>query len=176
MPNAISLNSVLMNSARVIGPAIGGILIFTVGFAACFLVNAASYVAVIVALALIRSSELYRPAGGPGQGPGPRGHALRVDQPPLRNPLLAMAVVGIFAFNFTTTLPLFAKYTFHGGGHLRAFTSAMGCGAVIGGLLVAHRSRPSAGLLSVIGIAFGFMIVAGRRGTDRGRRSWWPWC
>ena len=55
MPNAISLNSVLMNSARIIGPAIGGILILTVGFAACFLVNAGSYVAVIVALLLMRT-------------------------------------------------------------------------------------------------------------------------
>ncbi|MGO9457169.1 MAG: MFS transporter, partial [Acidimicrobiales bacterium] len=68
---------------------------------------------------------------------------------------------GIFAFNFTTTLPLLAKYTFHGGaGTYSALTSAMGCGAVIGGLLVAHRSRPSTGLLSRIGIFFGFMILA----------------
>jgi MFS family permease len=60
LPNAVSLNSVLMNGARVIGPAIGGVLIATVGLAACFFVNAASYVAVIVGLSLMRHSELRR--------------------------------------------------------------------------------------------------------------------
>jgi len=60
MPNAISLNSVVMNSARVIGPAIGGILIYAVGLAACFLVNAASYVAVLVALFMMRPAELHQ--------------------------------------------------------------------------------------------------------------------
>ena len=59
MPNAISLNSVVMNSARVIGPAIGGVLIFAVGLAACFLFNAASYVAVLVALFMMRPAELH---------------------------------------------------------------------------------------------------------------------
>ena len=63
LPNAVSLNSVLMNSARVIGPAIGGVLIITVGVATCFFINAASYAAVIVALAMMRASELYRRPG-----------------------------------------------------------------------------------------------------------------
>ncbi len=162
MPNAISLNSVLMNSARIIGPAIGGILILTVGFSACFLVNAGSYVAVIVALLLMRPAELHRrPGVRRAKGQVREGLRYVWTTPALRDPLLAMAVVGIFAFNFTTTLPLLAKYTFHGGaGTYSALTAAMGCGAVIGGLLVAHRSRPSTALLSRIGIFFGFMIVA----------------
>jgi MFS family permease len=162
LPNAISLNSVLMNSARVIGPAIGGILIFAVGFAACFLVNAASYVAVIAALALMRPAELHR-SPVVQRAKGQVREALRYvwTTPELRDPLLAMAVIGIFAFNFTTTLPLLAKYTFHGGaGTYSAFTSAMGLGAVVGGLAVAHRSKPSAPLLSLIGVAFGVMILA----------------
>jgi predicted MFS family arabinose efflux permease len=78
----------------------------------------------------------------------------------LRDPLLAMAVVGIFAFNFTTTLPLLATHTFHGGaGTYSALLAAMGAGAVIGGLMVAHRSQPSTAMLSVIGLAFGFMLL-----------------
>ena len=63
LPNAVSLNSVLMNSARVIGPAIGGLLIVTLGVATCFFVNALSYAAVITALAMMRASELYRRPG-----------------------------------------------------------------------------------------------------------------
>lgn len=161
LPNAVSLNSVLMNSARVLGPAIGGVLIYTVGFAACFYVNAASYVAVIVALALMRPSELLA-TGGVTRAKGQVREGLRYawSNPRLRNPLLAMAVVGTLAFNFTTTLPLLAEYTFHGGaGTYSTFTVAMGTGAVIGGLMVAHRSRPSAGLLGLIGLWFGTMIA-----------------
>ena len=161
LPNAVSLNSVLMNSARVIGPAIGGVLIYTIGFAACFYVNAGSYVAVIVALALMRSSELHQ-NGRIARAKGQVREGLRYawSVPGLREPLLAMALVGTLAFNFTTTLPLLAEYTFHGGpGTYSAFTAAMGTGAVIGGLLVAHRSRPSAGLLGLIGLGFGSMIL-----------------
>ena len=72
-----------------------------------------------------------------------------------------MAVVGIFAFNFTTTLPLLATRTFHGGaGTYSLLMASMGLGAIIGGLLVAHRSRPSTAMLSIIGLAFGVMLLA----------------
>ncbi len=161
LPNAVSLNSVLMNSARVVGPAIGGVLIFTVGYAACFYVNAASYVAVIVALLAMRPSELCS-SGRVARAKGQVREGLRYvwDNRGLRVPLLAMAVVGTLAFNFTTTLPLLAKYTFHGGaGTYSTFTVAMGAGAMLGGLLVAHRSRPSAGMLGLIGIGFGVTIA-----------------
>jgi MFS family permease len=161
MPNAISLNSVVMNSARVIGPAIGGILIFTVGLAACFLFNAASYVAVLVALFMMRPAELYqRPVVARAKGQVREGLRYVWSNRDLRDPLLAMAVVGIFAFNFTTTLPLLATRTFHGGaGTYSALIGAMGIGAVIGGLVVAHRSKPSAAMLSLIGLAFGVMLL-----------------
>ncbi len=169
LPNAISLNSVLMNSARVIGPAIAGVLIVAAqhlfasshaGFPVCFLVNAASYAAVIVALARMSPGELKR-GTRVARAKGQVREGLRYvwGTRSLRDPLLAMAVVGVFAFNFTTTLPLLAKFTFHGGaGTYSAFTAAMGAGAVAGGLLVAHRSRPSTRLLSLIGLAFGVVI------------------
>lgn len=161
MPNAISLNSVVMNSARVIGPAIGGVLIVTVGFAACFLFNAASYGAVVIALLLMRPGELHqRPVVERARGQVREGLRYAWSTPALRDPLLAMAVVGIFAFNFTTTLPLLATITFGGGaGTYSALTVAMGSGAIVGGLMVAHRSRPSSALLGVIGLAFGVMLL-----------------
>ena len=171
MPNAISLNSVVMNSARVIGPAIGGILIFAVGLAACFLFNAASYVAVLVALFMMRPAELHqRPVVVRAKGQVRDGLRYVWSTRELRDPLLAMAVVGIFAFNFTTTLPLLATRTFHGGaGTYSALMAAMGAGAVIGGLMVAHRSRPSTAMLSVIGLAFGVMLLVVARRPDRDR-------
>ncbi len=74
-----------------------------------------------------------------------------------------MAIVGIFAFNFTVTLPLLAKFTFHGGAGLYStFLAAMGVGAVMGGLFTAHRSNPSTKLLAIIGILFGvFILIVG---------------
>jgi MFS family permease len=162
LPNAVSLNSVLINSARVIGPGIGGVLILTVGVGTCFMVNAASYIAVIVALSLMRASELYRrPGVTRAKGQVREGLRYVWSTPDLKKPLISMAIVGVFAFNFTITLPLLAKFTFHGGAGLySAFLAAMGAGAVLGGLFTAHRSNPSTRLLAIIGFLFGAIIVA----------------
>jgi MFS family permease len=161
LPNAVSLNSVLMNSARVIGPAIGGVIILTVGVGTCFMVNAASYVAVIIALSLMRASELYRnPGVGRSKGQIREGLRYVWATGDLRSPLISMAIVGIFAFNFTITLPLLAKVTFHGAAATYSvFLAAMGAGAVLGGLFTAHRSNPSTKLLAIIGILFGVCIL-----------------
>jgi MFS family permease len=162
LPNAVSLNSVLMNSARVIGPAIGGALIVTLGVATCFMVNAASYLAVIVALSMMNVSELHRrPGVARAKGQVREGFRYVWRTEDLRVPLLAMAVVGVFAFNFTVTLPLLAKFTFHGGAGLySAFMVAMGAGAVAGGLFTAFRSSPSTRLLAWIAVVFGGSILA----------------
>ena len=162
LPNAVSLNSVLMNSARVIGPAIGGILILTLGVATCFMVNALSYVAVIVALSMMRASELNRrPGVVRAKGQVREGFRYVWRTPDLRILLSSMAIVGVFAFNFTVTLPLLAKFTFHGSGALYSeFLAAMGAGAVLGGLFTAHRSRPSIRMLSFIAVVFGVAILA----------------
>jgi MFS family permease len=167
VPNAVALNSVVMNSARVIGPAIGAVLIAVIGhgdtgIALCFLINAASYLAVIVALSLMRTSELQRIEPVPrGKGQVREGLRYVRSQRGILYPLLAVAVIGIFAFNFTVTLALLAKFTFHAGaGTYGAFTAAMGAGAVIGGLSAAHRSNPSARTLGLIGMCFAVCILA----------------
>ena len=151
-----------MNSARVIGPAIGGVLILFFGVAACFFINAASYAAVIVALAMMRAAELFRrPGVARAKGQVRQGLRYVWATPDLRSPLISMAVVGVFAFNFTVTLPLLAKFTFHGGAGLYSwFLAAMGVGAVAGGLATAFRSRPSTRLLACIGLVFGGAILA----------------
>jgi MFS family permease len=162
LPNAVSLNSVVMNGARVIGPGIGGILIITLGVSTCFIVNAASYVAVLLALSFMRTSEL-QPTQAVVRGKGQVREGLRYvwSTPDLKNPLISMAVVGVFAFNFTVTLPLLAKFTFNGGAGLYStFLAAMGAGAVVGGLFTAHRGRPSQKLLALIGVIFGVLILA----------------
>ncbi|HUY63040.1 MAG TPA: MFS transporter [Acidimicrobiales bacterium] len=162
LPNAVSLNSVVMNSARVIGPAIGGLLIAFVGLAVCFEANAASYLAVIAGLALMRRGELH-PSAPVLRARGQLRQGLRYvwNTPGLRDPLVLVAVVGTLAYNFQVVLALFSKFTFHGGaGTYSALTSAMGGGAVIGGLVVAGRNRPNIHRLTAIGLGFGALIMA----------------
>ena len=177
LPNAVSLNSVLMNSARVIGPAIGGLLILTLGVATCFMVNALSYVAVIVALSMMRTSELNRrPGVVRAKGQVREGFRYVWASPDLRVLLSSMAIVGVFAFNFTVTLPLLAKFTFHGSGALYSeFLVAMGAGAVLGGLFTAHRSRPSIRMLSFIAVVFGVPSWRWRWRRPRRSRSCSSW-
>jgi MFS family permease len=160
--NAVSLNSVVMNAARVIGPALAGLLISLAGMAVCFDANAASYIAVIIALAMMRHGELHRTdpvVRAKGQLRDGFRYVWRT--PGLRDPLLMMAVVGTLAFNFQVTLALFAKFTFHGGaGTYALLTSLMGGGAVLGGLVVANRAEPTTRVLAMIGMAFGVLVAA----------------
>ena len=162
--NAVSLNSVLMNSGRLVGPAIAAGVIAFVGTAACFFANAASFVAVLIALLLMRKTE-FLPMRTVAREKGQLRLGLKYafDNPLLRNVIVAVAVVGTFAYNFTVTLPLLARVTFHerSAGHYGVLIAAMGLGAVIGGLLVARRSRPTPRLLARIMLGFGaFMALA----------------
>jgi MFS family permease len=160
--NAVSLNSALMNSGRVIGPSVAAGLIALVGTAACFYTNAASYVAVIFALALMRRSELL-PMQIVRRQPGQLRLGLKyvLETPQLRNVIIAVAVVGTFAFNFTVTLPLLAHVTFHqrSATQYGLLMGAMGIGAVGGGLVVAHRSRPTPKLLALLAVSFGVFMT-----------------
>ena len=160
LTNAISLNSVVVNGARVIGPAAAGLLIASVGLAPCFLINAASYLAVIAGILAIDTARLHRPkpvARGPGQLRAGLRYAW--SRPELRTPLLMMAVVGTLAYNFSIVLPLFAERTFRAGA--RAYGgmfSVMGAGAVLGGLVFAARARVTRRLLAGAAVAFGVSI------------------
>ncbi len=161
LANAVSLNSVVMNSARVIGPAIAGALIVTVGIGICFLINAGSYIAVIAGLALMRDSELNR---GERVVRGKRqlrdGLAYVWGTRELRDPLLMMVVIGTFAYNFNITLPLMAKYVFHSGaGVYGAMSALMGAGAVVGGLATASRAKPTPKALTAAALTFGLLML-----------------
>ncbi|HEY6625025.1 MAG TPA: MFS transporter [Acidimicrobiales bacterium] len=161
LPNAVSLNSVVMNASRVVGPAVGGVVITLVGLGVCFLANAASFGAVLVGLALMRSRELHKidpVVRAKGQLRDGFRYVWRT--PSLRNTLIAMAVIGIFAYNFQVTLALLATVTFHGGaGSYAVLTSCMGIGAIVGGLTVAHRGRPTPRLLQGVALTFGALLA-----------------
>jgi MFS family permease len=162
LPNAVSLNTIVMNGARVIGPALAGVLIATVGLSVCFFANAASYGAVIVALAMMHRRELHpgeRVARAKGQLRAGLRYAWR--NPDLRDPLILVFIVGLLAYNFTVILPLLARDTFNGGaGTFSMLTVCMAGGAVIGGLVAANRAKPDIHRLTAVGIGFGSFIAA----------------
>ena len=158
--NAITLNSVVINAARVIGPAIGGVIIATAGVGECFVVNAFSYVAVVTAMFLIRTDQLHPSARSPR---APRqlrdGFRYAWGDPTLRTTLIMLAVIGTLTFEFSTTLPLLAEFTFGAGPTgLAIMTSLMGVGAVIGGLVVASAGPPTPTRLVVVAAGFGVAV------------------
>lgn len=162
LTNAVSLNSTLMNMARVIGPSIAGIVVATVGLGACFLIDGVSYVAVIAMLARMRTGEL-QPAERVPRARGQLVEGLRYawSTPVLRNTLLMMAIIGTFTYEFSVILPLFAEFTFgQGASGYAALTAAMGVGAVVGGLYTASRSRRTARTLVLSATMFGLAMLA----------------
>lgn len=160
--NAVSLNSALINSARIIGPAIAGVLITTVGVAPCFAVNAVSFLAMVVALRGMDRSALL-PAPIAERAPGQVRSALRYVRatPELWIPLGLTAVVGTFTFNFQILLPLMASFTFHGdAGVYATLTTAMGVGAIVGAIANGSRARVRPSLLVAASLAFGALMLA----------------
>jgi MFS family permease len=162
LTNAITLNTVNMNLARVIGPAIGAIIISTIGVGPCFIVNASSYVFVIGALMAMRASEFYPKVRAPrAKGQVREGLRYVNRTPGLRTPLIMMALIGTLAYEWQVSLLLSAKYTFHGdGGTYGLMTSAMGIGAVFGGLVTASVERHGLDTLVTTSATFGVLILA----------------
>ena len=159
--NAVSLNSALINSARVIGPAIAGVLITTVGVAPCFAVNAASFAAMIAALQAMDRRQLHS-APSAERAPGQLRGALRyvAATPQLWIPLALTAVVSTFTFNFQVLLPLLAAFSFHGeAGDYATLTTAMGIGAIAGAIANGARSRLRPALLVAAALAFGALTA-----------------
>jgi MFS family permease len=155
--NAVSLNSVLVNVARTVGPAIAGLLIATVGDGVCFLANAVSFLAVVSSLTRLERSAL-QPSIPTGREPGQLREGLRYIRrtPELRIPLLMMAIVGCLGYEFQVSLPVMARQGLHTGAAGFGFmTAAMGIGAVAGGLLVAARGQTGIRTLVIASAAFG---------------------
>ena len=159
--NAVSLNSAVINSARIIGPAIAGVLITTVGVAPCFAVNAVSFLAMIAALQRMDRRAL-NSVPVTERAPGQIRGAVRYVRatPQLWIPLAMTAIVGTFTFNFQILLPLFADFTFHGdAGVYATLTTAMGVGAIAGALANGSRARVRPAMLVAAALAFGGLML-----------------
>lgn len=152
LPNAIALNSALFNSARLLGPAIGGILVASMGEATCFFLNAASYLAIVGALLAIRPHPT-EPSAGHRLGKDildglryVRSHA------PIRDLLLLVSAVGMLGLAYTVLLPVMARDLLHGDARtLGLLMGSGGAGAIVGALLLASRKSTDGLLVRICG-------------------------
>jgi MFS family permease len=162
LKNAVTLYSSLVNLARVIGPAIAAAIIAAFGLAPCFFLNGISYGAVVVMLYRMNPGELkVTPPLARSRGQLRQGFQYVLATPVLRDALLMMAIIGTLTFEFQVSLPLIARFTFHGDASSYAMlSSAMGLGAVAGGLFIARQKAVSSGRLVVAALLFGLTILA----------------
>ena len=162
LSNAVALNSTSFNAGRLIGPAIAGLLIAAVGSGWVFLINAASYVAVLVSLRLLRVHELHRGARA-ARKPGSLVEGFRYvrQRPDLRAVLLMLFLIGSFGLNFPIYLSTMSVTVFHAGSReYGLLTSTMAIGSVIGALMSARRARPKAAVLIGGALLFGVGTAA----------------
>ncbi len=156
LPNAIVLYSTIVNASRIGGPALAGVLIVSVGYGWCFALDAASYLAVLVCLVLMRENELHG-SGVVADRKGAVRAGLRYvfDTPPLWISFMLLAIVGTLSYNFSVTLPIFVTRSLHSSE--RTFTllySTFSAGAVVCSLFIAHR-----GLTRMRDVILGAMLL-----------------
>jgi MFS family permease len=162
--NAIALNSSLFNAARVVGPAIAGLLIGAVGIAWCYFLNGLSYIAVIAGLLMMRLPPNPEPPKAASAWTGFREVlAYLRDDRRVRTLMVLTAVLSVFGFPYIAMMPVFARDVLHRGAQgYGALTSSIGIGAVIGALAIAWRSariRARGRLMLVGGAAFGILLM-----------------
>ena len=161
LKNAVTLYSTLVNLSRIIGPAIAGAIIATLGLALCFILNGLSYAAVLIMLWRIRPAELHlAPPATRAKGQVLEGLRYAFRHRVVSTTLWMMLLIGMLTFEFQVTLPLMARFTFHGeAGSYSLLTGALGLGAVIGGLLIAGRKSVSPQGLANGALLFGVTVV-----------------
>jgi MFS family permease len=161
LSNAVALNSTSFNAARMIGPAVAGILIAAVGSGWVFLINAASFVAVLCSLSFLRVGELHRTTRG-ARTPGGLADGFRYvwKRPDLKAILLMLFLIGTFGLNFPIFISTMSVTVFHAGAsQYGLLTSIMAVGSVTGALLSARREKPRTGLLFAGAALFGFGLT-----------------
>ncbi|UUN27589.1 MFS transporter [Streptomyces sp. FIT100] len=160
--NAVSLNSANFQSARLVGPAVAGVLITAVGSGWAFLLNGLSFLAPITGLLLMRTSELHKVERVPrGKGQLREGLRYVAGRPELIWPIVLVGFIGTFAFNFPIWLTAFADKVFHAGaGTYGLFNTLMAAGSLAGALLSARRATSRLRMLVGAAVLFGVLEIA----------------
>jgi MFS family permease len=157
LPNALALNSTSFNAARMVGPAVAGVLIAGVGSGWVFLINAVSFLAVLGSLSLLRVRKLQSsPRAVRASGSFVEGFHYVMRRPDLQAILFMMFLVATFGLNFTIFISTMSVTVFHAGaGQYGLLTSMMAAGSVIGALMVAARPKPGIPVLLAGAAVFG---------------------
>ncbi len=160
--NAVALNSALMTSSRIIGPALAGLLIAVGSYSWAFALDGLSYIAVIVGLWMMNPAQIRRsPVAERGKRQVRAGLAYARREPELWIPLVMMAIVGTLAFNFQVVMPLLVQRTFHGGdATFTVLFSIISVGSLIGALSTARRKEITIRHIIVASTAFGITMLA----------------
>ncbi len=161
--SAVGLNATAFNTARIFGPGVGGLIIASAGVGWCFLLNAISFVAVLIALALMDPKRLLPGQRARGRVLGDMVGGLRyvAREPEIGAPLLLAVFVGTFGYNFGVALPLLARYTFDSGAlGFGMLNVAQGVGSLAGAIIVASRATASVRTLAMAASVFGVLLVA----------------
>ncbi len=158
IPNAVVLYSTIVNVSRIFGPALAGLLATTLGFGWCFTIDAASYIAVIIGIIMMRPTELFRRPPKPRderKGEVREGIRYILSMPFLWISFVMLAAIGTLAYNFTVTLPLFVTDSLHSSDAVFTILySTFSLGAVVCALIVAHR-----GMVTMRHILFGAVAL-----------------
>ncbi|MEU6174451.1 MFS transporter [Streptantibioticus parmotrematis] len=160
--NAVSLNSANFQTARLVGPAVAGVLISAVGSGWAFLINGLSFAGPLIGLMLMRESELHE-VQRPPRGKGQLREGLRyvAGRPDLIWPIVLVGFIGTFGFNFPIWLSAFAHTTFHAGASTYGmFNTAMALGSLGGALLAARRATTRMRMLLAAAVVFGALEMA----------------
>lgn len=165
LPSAVATNATINSVSRLIGPAIAGALIATVGVGICFVINAASYAVVIGALLALRTHQLVvRPMVGHAKGKLREGLAYVRSHPEVARPLMVMTVMGTIAYNFGTTFPSMVYFGFGRGSFaVGTVMSVSAIGSIVGGIYIAgvtpHPRRTLAIALAGFAVTFAAMAI-----------------
>jgi MFS family permease len=159
--NAVSMNSAIMTGARVIGPALAGLLVATVGYGWCFTLDGLSYLAVVAGLWKMNPAELRRPPVTPrSKGQIRAGLRYAHGEPDLWIPLVMLTAIGLLAFNFGVTMPLFVTRSL--GGNDTTYTllySVLSVGSLVGALATARRAAIEVTHVIVAAVMFGVAML-----------------
>lgn len=160
--NAVTINAIIVSFGRIIGPAIAGVTIAAFDVGPCFIFNAVSFIAVVVALMFMRKAELHPSRPVPKQkGQVVAGLKYAWHVPEIKTILVMMVIIGTFAYEFPVVLPLLATKTFGGGaGTYSLLTSVMSVGAMVGGIYTAGKSKVGMKTIFRITAAFGTGMIA----------------
>lgn len=160
--NAVTLNSALMTSSRIFGPALAGLLVVTAGYGWAFAIDGTSYLAVLAGLWMMRTEELFPPPRAT-RGRGQVREGLRYVRGinDLWVPMVMVAIVGTLTFNFSVVLPLFVERTLHGSdGSYTLVYSVLSVGSFFGALVAAHRRSVEVRHVVYAAFAFGVAMLA----------------